>query len=270
MFVSKQACNLLLDRGDVLSIVAPHVGNGPFSIVLDDLVDLPIQARADYRMALTHEGLYLDRFRIDLERAQTWEPRPDWDDIGKQLDRIRSSLPLVCQLIAREGTASAFAPLLGLPGSRDTLAEPILDRARGAIEDLRAGWAGTSEKLLRGASVLAGLGTGLTPAGDDFLVGVMLWSWVAHPMPGQFCQDALCASAARTTALSAAFLRAASRGECSAPWQALLSALQAADPASIAAAVREIMRRCASSGADALLGFLCLPLEIDRPSSGAG
>jgi hypothetical protein len=246
------------------------VGNGPFSVVLDDLVDLPIRARADYRVALTHEGLYLDAFRIDLERAQVWEPRPDWDNLGRQLNRIRSSLPFMYQLIARDGTTSAFAPLLGLPGSRDTLSELVFQRTQAAVEDLRAGWAGTSEQLRRGASVLAGLGTGLTPAGDDFLVGIMLWSWVAHPMPDRFCQNLLCASATRTTALSAAFLRAASRGECSAPWQALLSALQAADSASIAAAVREIIRRGASSGADALLGFLYLPLEIDRLSSGAG
>ena len=80
-FVSDQACNLLLDRGDVLSIVAPHVGNGPFNIVVDDpddLVGLPIQAHADYGLTLTRDGLYLDTFRIDLQRAQTWEPCPDW------------------------------------------------------------------------------------------------------------------------------------------------------------------------------------------------
>jgi hypothetical protein len=248
------------------------VGNGPFNIVVDDpddLVGLPIQAHADYGLTLTRDGLYLDTFSIDLQRAQTWEPRPDWGIIRRQRDRIRSNLPHVRELVARDGTSSAFAPLLGLSGPRDSLSELVLHRTRAAVEDLRAGWAGKLERLLRGASRLAGLGAGLTPAGDDFLVGLVLWSWVAHPMPGQFCRDLLSASAARTTALSAAFLRAAGRGECSAPWQALLSALQATDLESIQVAVREILHRGATSGADALLGFLCLPLEIDRLSNKA-
>ena len=46
---------------------------------------------------------------------------------------------------------------------------------------LGSGWAGNADGLRWAASQLAGLGSGLTPAGDDFLVGVMLWAWLLHP-----------------------------------------------------------------------------------------
>ena len=57
--------------------------------------------------------------------------------------------------------------------------------------------------------MLAGLGDGLTPAGDDWLVGMMLWAWLAHAAPRRFCQVLSDAAVPRTTTLSAAFLQAA-------------------------------------------------------------
>ncbi len=136
------------------------------------------------------------------------------------------------------------------PGDRFT--QRILTRARQAVAALLAGPQGWRQGVLG----LAGLGGGLTPAGDDWLNGLMLWAWLAHPAPARFGRHLVALAAPRTGALSAAFLRAAARGECSAPWQRLLAALSQGERTGIASAAQAVLARGATSGADTLAGFL--------------
>ena len=107
---------------------------------------------------------------------------------------------------------------------------------------------------------LAGLGRGLTPAGDDFLTGLMLWAWLSHSDPDSFCRSLLDVAAPRTTTLSAAFLRAATLGECSVSWHNLLAALSEGRDVEITTAVQKVLAHGATSGADTLAGFLYLPV----------
>jgi hypothetical protein len=139
-------------------------------------------------------------------------------------------------------------------GGRGTVGQ-TLQAARQAAEALAAGWTGDVDALRQGARRLAGLGGGLTPAGDDFLAGAMLRAWLAHPAPEAFCRPIVDVAAPRTTALSAAFLRAAARGECSAAWHALLAALAGGGPAPLDEAVCGVLAHGHASGADMLAGF---------------
>jgi hypothetical protein len=126
-----------------------------------------------------------------------------------------------------------------------------------------------------GAQTLAGLGGGLTPAGDDFIVGVLLAAWAGLYAPGahMLAPSLAEAAAARTTTLSAAYLRAAAQGECIAHWHALFAALVQADGAALPAAVSALVSIGHTSGADALAGFLAVHYELGRvpaPSRPAG
>jgi hypothetical protein len=124
------------------------------------------------------------------------------------------------------------------------------------VDAVKAGWAGDVGRLREGAAQLAGLGGGLTPGGDDFLCGAMLSAWLAHPRPGSLCRVIAETSASRTTTLSAALLWAAAEGECSAAWHALLDALAQGDDAGMNKAAQEVLIHGATSGADAMAGFL--------------
>jgi hypothetical protein len=136
------------------------------------------------------------------------------------------------------------------------LSESIGSAVAETVGLLSLGWEGDGTQLRIAASRLAGLGGGLTPSGDDFLVGVMIWAWLAHPMPERVCHPLLEASDLRTTALSGALLRAAARGECSLSWHHLLSALQGRPKDELVAAVRNVLRYGHTSGADALAGLI--------------
>jgi len=80
--------------------------------------------------------------------------------------------------------------------------------------------------------------------------------WLAHPTPRSLCRALVEAAAPRTTTLSAAFLRAAAQGEWSAAWHVLLAALNEGTEVEITAAVQDVLAHGATSGADALAGFL--------------
>jgi hypothetical protein len=143
---------------------------------------------------------------------------------------------------------------------------PIRDAFAQGARALRAGWTYDMAQLQEGAIRLAGLGRGLTPSGDDFLTGVMLWAWLAHVKPHSVCRALVDAAADRTTTLSAAFLRAAARGECMAAWHRLLFALSEGSDEELAAAVGTVLAYGATSGTDALAGFLWMgPRQAASP-----
>ena len=126
--------------------------------------------------------------------------------------------------------------------------------------------------LLRGARGLIGLGPGLTPAGDDCLVGVLAMMHRARPAglvaaPG--VRTGMAALLTRTTAVAAEFLRHAIQGLFAEP----LLALATADTEDGAhAAARRLCRRGATSGADTLAGIALALAGLgrgrDEPSPG--
>lgn len=141
-----------------------------------------------------------------------------------------------------------------------------------ALAALQAGWrTGDLHLITAGARRLAGLGPGLTPAGDDLLVG-----WLAGiffygergnlGVRGAAVGQAVAATAAaRTTRLSAAWLRHAGMGEFAEPWHQLAAGLETGDPAVMAQATHCILNTGATSGQEAMKGFLYARRLFDTP-----
>jgi hypothetical protein len=120
-----------------------------------------------------------------------------------------------------------------------------------------------NEKIAQAVGQLAGLGNGLTPPGDDYLVGVMAALWLTGqkeilPVMGQV-------AAPLTTTLSAAFLKAAARGEFIEPWHALAQALSAGEAEAFSQVIERVAQFGASSGRDTLAGFATTLLGLVKP-----
>jgi hypothetical protein len=285
-----RACALVTPDDATVALVLSQVGDGPLNIVVNgtpgcfDALELGMPA---YLSAGT---LKVGELEIALSESVVWEPCPDWDELRTEREAIANRLPVLQILALRdfpEGSLLILTPSrwtadpadkasdVNWKGRFQSIAsreEIVLDRVRKAMSGLQAGWDGEIPQLQAGAASLAGLGGGLTPAGDDFLTGVMLWAWLAHPTPERFCQLVFEAAAPRTTALSAAFLRAAAGGECSASWHCLLVALKGRGPVPLVDAVRDVLAQGSTSGADALAGFLWMGLDSlgSELCSGAG
>ncbi|RPJ55528.1 MAG: DUF2877 domain-containing protein [Dehalococcoidia bacterium] len=259
--VFENACNLVTSDGEVMALVTPQIGNGPFNIVVDNTAGLFSEITPNTLVALEDERLWVGRLQVDLAQAVTWNPQPDWDTLRLRRDTIASYLPHLHALGCQYAPANVFLALLRESWSGDRLLKAIYATAHKAAKSLQAGWNSNSEQLREAALGLAGLGGGLTPAGDDFLMGAMLWAWLAHPTPDFFCQTLLQIAFSRTTTLSAAFLQAAAQGQCSISWHTLLTALSMGQKAKITASFQEILSHGATSGADTLAGFLYFPMS---------
>jgi hypothetical protein len=243
--VFDRACDLVTPGGQVVALVTPDIGDGPFNVVVEAHAGEWSSIEPGTPAQIQASVLRLGEMQITLTQAIAWEPCPDWNALRLQRAVIAGHLP---QLQATVQATSAKGLLISLEETTGT--ETDLEKA------LYAGWHGDLAQLQHAAKGLAGLGQGLTPAGDDFLCGLMLWTWVAHPAPREFCRDIAEAAAPRTTTLSAAFLRAASRGECSVAWHKLLYALAGDADEGLEQAARNVLACGETSGADTLAGFI--------------
>jgi hypothetical protein len=260
--VFARACMIASPAGRVVSIVGSELGDGPLNIVLDDpsfsFHGIPQRGRAwveDSRLCA--EGLV-----VDTTGAVIWEPRPDWSRLRAHRAAMAGNLPMLRSYALGRAPEGSLLPLVAdrvTPPEQANPIFPVLQAARRAALSLRIAFSkGQPGRLASATSLLAGLGSGLTPAGDDFLAGVMLRAWLEHPAPEPLCRNVVRAAAPHTSVLSTAFLRAASCGECNAPWHRLLRTLANGHAQSIRQAARRVLSFGHTSGADTLAGFLWL------------
>lgn len=200
--------------------------------------------------------------RITGDAAERWEP-----SLARHLDAVAPTmlargLRHLATLCRPELESEELAPFARwLAGALDVLAGGLARADRGAV--------------LAGTRRLAGLGPGLTPAGDDILVGTCAaLTLVTCTGAPEFRRDATAllelrrliaeTAAAQTTALSAAWLRHAGRGEFSLPLLRLGQALASGRAPAIATAAAGLARLGASSGRCTLTGLLAAGQALVR------
>lgn len=266
LHVFRKACNLVNSENEVLSLVAAELGPGPFSIGLEwgENWDFQEWTRPGEVLRPQKSALALGPLTLEVGRAPEWDSRPEWGSVAGRV--VVDQLASLRKFISAQAPPGSLLAVLGglfpaggfpAPAPAGDLPERILGRgaeaARGIVAGLRAGEAG---QVGAGVRLLAGLGSGLTPAGDDFLVGVLLALRIANfRREAEIAAEILDQALPRTGALSGAWLRAAARGEASWPWHELVLALAGGDRHRISAAILSILQTGHTSGADALAGF---------------
>jgi hypothetical protein len=233
LHVFDQSCSLINELRKVLSIVTPQVGNGPFNAVIADRVLMLKDLRVESPVSILDDQLIVGEMNIMLTDAKCWSPCPDWQRLHIHRD------PIARQLAA-----------LPVPDSQ------LPDSLRSGFPlALVSGDISSSRSI---ASQLAGVGMGLTPAGDDYILGSLYATWIIHPMEAAKVLGIEISNIAAplTTSLSAAWLRSAGKGEAGIRWHKFFSALLRSNPRQIRYTMDQILATGATSGADALAGFI--------------
>lgn len=259
-----KACNLITSDGEVIVLASRAVGDGPLSIVLEE-ADFSAWQRA---WPVRGDGSVLTiagKEQVKLVGATPWNPMPDYGAlarVGKGL--LETTWARLDAVLAARAPVESLARLeASAPPSPSLL--PHQRRAHRHIGALSAAYAdGDLSGLAAHAAALAGLGPGLTPAGDDWLAGWLIGLRVreavnphaARLKVGEVAEVVVSAAAGRTHALSMALLRAAGRGLVNARWQALLAALAGHAHPGLEAAAEGILTYGETSGSDMLAGFL--------------
>lgn len=258
-----RACNLVNQDEALLAVIASPRGLNPFSLVIDSTDTAPFRGvSTDSLVRVTPDHLAIGVLHIRVEHAAEWNPMPDWlairECLAKSPERADTLAVLALQARPRGSLLELYTT-----DARTERERVFLDRARGGALSLVTGLSeGSLELCLTGVSALAGLGGGLTPAGDDFIVGVLLAVWAGRfaPVAEALCKSIAEAAAPLTTLLSAAYLRAAARGECMLHWHAVFNALCSPSTTHLPLAVGNLLAIGHTSGADAVAGFLAHPL----------
>ena len=269
----RHAVNFVDSGGRPLSIVEGRSRMGPFSIEVEATPARVWYAdRSDpLRIALEGETrVSIDGRTLDLSSAASWNPRPDWsalvtvpwhfEFLPALLNRLRTSAPpesLACVLDLLS-THSA-----GPDAHRSRLRD--MPRAAAATACLRLCQALAEGKLndvAAASAALAGMGPGLTPSGDDFLIGVMFGIQSALPTAKAKARSNFIyrASAGRTNRISDAWLLAAADGQAVQSWHELAGAILTHDRRMVDRACQDLIAVGHTSGADALAGFAAFHL----------
>lgn len=260
----ERACNLINQDDDILALVTSELGLTPFAIVIAAVERLPFREVSDSSaVRVEADRLIVEPLEINLASAAAWNPVPDWPALRQHLSdspgRLRELSDIALELAVKGSLLDLYRSAESLSGREEGMDRPLLERARAGATALVSGLRrGSMDECIEGARKLAGLGGGLTPSGDDFIVGAILAAWAGLFGAGRAAMaGAIVETAARlTTTLSGAYLRAAARGECIAYWHRMLASLSGTDKEVIRMAAKSLMSIGHSSGADALAGFL--------------
>lgn len=231
--VFERAINLQWPDGSLLALHGPGPLLAPFAAAVDDVEPLrwlrigtPVTIGA---RRLVAEGLSIPWPRVEVVDCSV-------DTAGGRGGRSTRHL--------RHWRGRHSASLDSAPGvaGRARLAAAIRER--------------DAARLIAGAVTLLGLGDGLTPSGDDCLVGALaVLHAIGHPAlvrPPTPAAAIARAAAERTTAVGREFVVHALAGRFSEP---MLTLLRARAPLEAAEAARRLAGLGATSGMDTLAGL---------------
>jgi hypothetical protein len=241
-------------RDTVVALAAASLARGPLAILVDGFEGTALSPGDE--AALAGGRLRVGVYEIVLGGADRWDPTLPRPSAG-----AAARVPEVERALARTAPPESVAALLADPPASASA------RHRQLLDTLGAGLAALAEGLRRrdaagvraAVAAVAGRGPGLTPSGDDVLVGILhamtAWPALAAAAGGPEGRRRIARAAGpRTTRISAAYLRAAAEGWAAEPWHALVAALDHTG-AALEAAVAALARVGETSGADALTGF---------------
>ena len=229
LHVFSRVCNLINERGEILSVVTPRIGEGPFNLVVKENISFEEYVDVGAAILILHDHLVIGDLTVDLQDARLWNPCCNWEMLHARCE-------------------SVIDALTQLPTTKYHF--PNLLSSCLVIADLPASMAAAKQ--------LAGAGIGLTPSGDDFIIGALYATWIIHPPETTrvLAEEIAACAAPLTTSLSAALLRFAGRGEAGILWHKFFDALISSEVDPIRSAMDEISVVGATSGGDALAGFI--------------
>jgi hypothetical protein len=236
LHIFEHACNLINERGEVLSLATPRIGNGPFNLVVEKAVCFLGHIDLQSQISISSNQLCLGDLTFSTGDAKIWNPNPDWKSLHAQKGHIAdqlTKLSIMNYRLAIANSQSLISNLCCAIANADLPSSP------------------------KAASQLAGLGIGLTPSGDDFMMGAIYAAWIIHPpeVARILAQEVANTAAPLTTSLSAAWLKSAAKGEAGIVWHLFLDALVSGDSVQAQKTVKKILAIGETSGADALAGF---------------
>ena len=232
-------CNILGNDGRMITIAISPMGKSPFSVLIE-WQDSFTSIVAKMNVQADQYGIKVgDVIFINLGNAETWVPK-------------MPQFPRTFRLKASSAELLFDYTHWLEPTFYNSSNKYVRDKLISGAKELQLAL-GNRHPIKRAVTYLAGLGSGLTPSGDDYLLGVMASLWLTKNT--HFLDEIAWLSSQKTTSLSAAYLMAASKGDFAECWHDLAQAVLYQYPKALRDSISEFIQIGASSGRDALVGF---------------
>lgn len=242
-----------LRSGELYTLVTDDLDDGPNSLVVatEDFRRAgiapgdPVRARAG-RLAIAGKAV------VSIDGAAIWRmPRPAARAAEATL---RERLATAEALLRRDGTPGGLLPDAA-GGEIAQVTARLLREAVGAV--LGALGRGDQAMALRQAERLIGLGPGLTPSGDDVLLGVLAARALARGIAGdEFARGIASLARTGTNPISHAALAKAAHGEVRDGIARLVVALCEPRGEALSAALARVLAIGSSSGTEIAFGVV--------------
>jgi hypothetical protein len=277
--VFQRAVNIRTSGGQLISVVSSEGVNGPNTVVTDlphdfDFSTMGLKSGMPMRLGKGGGDLGGGTVSISVSAAQKWWPR--LADGAEHLDktRLKRNLSYLVKTLPKREPSEGIGNLFCVAdkmvsGHWSAVRRLKLNKlTRQALPGMRAlleGMLGRDENLLkRGLRGLLGLGPGLTPSGDDLLMGFIgTLSLISRRVGGPEVTDLLevikrqlMENKDRTTFVSGSLLSYACAGRIFSTALSVVRALIYGKPSEARSAAENLMRLGAGSGREVLLGIV--------------
>ena len=232
---------------------------------------------------LVHEGvLEVGGLQIDLTRAQMWSPSRVGRGVGLAPKELHARLGILLRVVRDSPDWTAGSGLLHLvarpplDGAADIAGAPFLQAMSAAVDRVRVACRrGALSDVLEAGLGLAGLGPGFTPAGDDYLGGLLftLHHLCCAPFGSarwdeRLVDDFLAKVRPHTGWVSHTILCDLARGHGPGPLHDLIQRLLSASRPAVADSAGSLCQIGHSSGRDLLAGALTARWWMDGARDG--
>ena len=266
--VFARTINIETALGELVTLAGPGCDDAPDTVVLDAPGFTACGVAAgDPVTAMPARIAIAGRLTVNLRAAKRWR-----EELPRTVDLqcLRANLPFMQAHLAAAGTTGG---LLAPASAADAWSAEVSRMLAAGMAQVRLALLRGDEDAFREHAVsLIGLGPGLTPSGDDFLVGLFAalhaGSAGAPPLAPLFA-SIVAAGAGRTNAIGLAALRHAAAGRVRASIADLLQQLCLGSPDSLAAPLQRVLAIGSTSGTDIAAGIVCgAGIHLERAASG--
>lgn len=254
------------ENDELYTIACSQMDNGPNTIVIeeDSFEKLKIEVK-DIVYSNNHILYIADKMAITLERVEYWESvLPIYPD---DLNRLKINLDKMKCYIDIHGKSG---------GIKRTLSQSLFEKEMSNLLEKRTNLLfsellkNRTSNALQHAVSLIGLGPGLTPSGDDFLVGLFsILNMRNSPFNSDnfFCEEVIKKAKSLTNDISFMALKKASVGQVRESIIVLVNSLINGKEKELIFSLSNVLKIGSSSGTDIALGLIC-GLEVNLFAGG--
>ncbi|MEH7452591.1 DUF2877 domain-containing protein [Gottfriedia acidiceleris] len=247
--------NIQCENGELFTIACREMDNGPNTLVIDVDCFEKMDLKMNDTVFVENQILQIaNKLSIHIVNVEQWESILPL--LPKNFEGLKVSLAFMKHFIDLHGKSGGIKEAPSYPTTFEKEMSKILqERTSLLLNDLVNN---RMTSALQHAVSLIGLGPGLTPSGDDFLVG-LLTIFNMNPCFSQkvFCEEVVKKAKGLTNEISYMALKKASIGKVRESLIRLIHSLLNGTEDDLILALTKVLNIGSSSGTDIALGLVC-------------